>query len=331
MRVLIVGSGVIGTVYGAHLAAGGHAVSVLSHPPRTDQVAADGLRARDVLGGRCVQAPVSVVPDASAGQYDLVLVAVRADQLKAACAQLTDLTGDPRVILFGNNPGGRSTVGDLAGELRQGFPGVGGVLHDGVAEYVRIPHQPTSLEAASDPWLGALEQALGSSGFPVHRIEDMDGWLLYHAAFVACVAAALFRCGVDPGLLAADPATLSLMCAAITEAFAALHHAGVAGLPGNLAVLHHPLLRPAATRYWARVMRSPMGELCFAAHCRHAEAEMRVLGDEVTTRLGDAPRTGHLRRLLEPAQRWRAPEAGIRARGLRPATPRGRRDARPGR
>ncbi len=41
MRVLIVGAGVIGTVYGAHLAAADHAVSVLSHPPRTDQVATD--------------------------------------------------------------------------------------------------------------------------------------------------------------------------------------------------------------------------------------------------------------------------------------------------
>jgi hypothetical protein len=58
-------------------------------------VAADGLRARDVLVGQCVQAPVSVVPAASAGEYDLILVAVRADQIKTACAQLTDLAGRP--------------------------------------------------------------------------------------------------------------------------------------------------------------------------------------------------------------------------------------------
>lgn len=302
MRVLAVGSGVIGTVYGAHLAAGGHAVSVLRHPPRTDQVATDGLRARDVLGGRCVQAPVSVVPAASAGQYDLVLVAVRADQLKAACAQLTDLAGNPSVVLFGNNPGGRSTPGDVAGELRQGFPGIGGVLRGGVAEYVRISQQPTALEAGSDPWLTALEQALGSYGFAVQRVTDMDGWLLYHAAFVACVSAALFRCGTDPGRLAVDHATLRLMCCAVTEAFGALRRAGVAGLPGNLAVLHHPLLRPAATRYWARVMRSPTGELYFGAHCRHAEAEMRALGDDIAARLDDSPKTNHVRQLLGAAQ-----------------------------
>ena len=39
MKVLIVGAGVIGTVYGAHLAAAGNTVSVLCHRPRTDDVA----------------------------------------------------------------------------------------------------------------------------------------------------------------------------------------------------------------------------------------------------------------------------------------------------
>ena len=301
MKVLAVGAGVIGTVYGAHLAAAGHTVSVLGHPPRTDRVAADGLRARDVVSGRYVHTPVRVVRTASADQYDLVLVAVRADQLKAACAQLTNLAGKPAVVLFGNNPGGRSTVGSVAGELRQGFPGIGGVLRDGIAEYVRIPQQPTALETGSDPRLAALEQVLTSSGLAVQRVTDMDGWLVYHAAFVACVAAALFRTGTDPGRLAADPDTLGLMCAAVTEAFAALRRAGVAGRPANLAVLHNPLLKPVAVRYWARVMRSPKGELYFAAHCKNAEAEMRALGDAVSLRLSDSPRTSHLRQLLRAA------------------------------
>ena len=51
MRVLVVGAGMIGTVYGAHLACTGHAVSVLSHPPRTEDVAWNGLTAHDVLDG----------------------------------------------------------------------------------------------------------------------------------------------------------------------------------------------------------------------------------------------------------------------------------------
>ena len=101
-----------------------------------------------------------------------------------------------------------------------------------------------------------------------------------------CVAAALYRCGTDPVRLAADRATLTLMCRAITGAFAALRTSGTAGLPRNLALLHSSLLRPVAVRYWARTMRSPAGELCFAAHCRHAEAEMRALGQDMAARIG---------------------------------------------
>jgi 2-dehydropantoate 2-reductase len=289
VKVLIVGAGVIGTVYGAHLAAAGNTVSVLSHGPRTDEVAAAGLCARDVLGGGLARAVTAVVPDAS-GQYDVVLVTVRRDQLGSACAGLAGLAGKPAVVIFGNNPlGRRAMTGDLPGDTYLGFPGVGGVMTGGTAEYIRIRQQPTALQQASDPRLTALEAALSDRGFAVQRVADMDGWLAYHAAFVACVAAALFRCGTDPVRLAADRATLTLMCRAITEAFAALRSSGTAGLPRNLAVLHSPWLRPVAVRYWARTMGSPMGELCFAAHTRHAAGEMRALGRDTTARIANAP------------------------------------------
>ena len=294
MKVLVVGAGVVGTVYGAHLAAAGNAVSVLTHGPRTDDVAAGGLCAREVIGGGLAEAGAAVVPDAS-GHYDIVLVAVRRDQLASACAGLTGLAGEPAVLFLGNNPGGRAAIaGGLPGDVYLGFPGVGGVLTGGTAEYVRIRQQPTALPETSDPRLAAFESDLTGRGFAVQRVADMDGWLVYHAAFVACICAALYRCGTDPVRLAADRATLTLMCRALTEGFAALRASGTAGLPRNLAVLHSPLLRVVAVRYWARTMRSPMGELCFAAHARHAEAEMRALGRDVAGRITGSPALAEL-------------------------------------
>jgi 2-dehydropantoate 2-reductase len=302
MKVLIAGAGVIGTVYGAHLAAAGHTVCVLNHPPRTVDIARDGLIARDVRDRSRTSARVSVVPDARVTPFDLVLVTVRSDQLASVSSELASLAGSPAVVFFGNNPGGRAAIGDhVGGDIMLGFPGVGGVMNEGTAEYVRIGQQPTALQAGADTRLDELAQTLGARGFAVQRVADMDGWLAYHAAFVACVAAALYRCGCEPGRLAADRQTLSLMCAAVTEAFAVLRSLGATGLPRNLAVLHHPLLKPVAIRYWARTMRSPMGELCFAAHCRHAESEMRNLGHEVTNQVGTAPGATHLRRLLAAA------------------------------
>ena len=100
-------------------------------------------------------------------------------------------------------------------------------------------------------------------------------------------------------VLAADRQALALMCAAVTEAFTALRKTGVTGLPRNLAILHSPALKPVAVRYWGRTMRSPAGELCFAAHARHAQPEMRALGDQVIARLAHSPATRHLFQLLQ--------------------------------
>ena len=299
MRILVVGAGVIGTVYGAHLGVAGHAVSLLSHPPRTADIAAGGLTARDVLTGNRVEAGTVVVPDAAAGRYDLVLVAVRADQLAPACAELSGLQGAPAVLFFGNNPNGRAAIpATVPGAVQLGFPGIGGALCDGTVDYVRIRQQPTALQATSDPRLAELERVLRQRGFAVQRVTDMDGWLAYHAAFVACVTAALYRCGCDPARLAADRHALTLMCDAVTEAFGALRGSGVTGLPRNLAILHSSALRPVAVRYWARTMRSPAGELFFAAHARHAQPEMRALAGQVAARLGNSSAVSRLSELL---------------------------------
>jgi ketopantoate reductase len=104
------------------------------------------------------------VQDARGG-YDIVLVAVRRDQLASACAGLAALAGKPAIVFFGNNPAGRAAIaGDLPGDVYLGFPGVGGVMTSGTADYVRIRQQPTALQQASDPRLAALESALSRRG-----------------------------------------------------------------------------------------------------------------------------------------------------------------------
>jgi hypothetical protein len=170
---------------------------------------------------------------------------------------------------------------------------------DGGAEYALIPQQPTNFETTTDSRLIEIMETLRGRGFAVHPEKDMDGWLVYHAVFVSCVAAALYRCGTDPSRLAGGRPTLELMCRAVTEGFSALRKQGVGGLPRNLGVLHSPLLRPFAVGYWSRTLRSPMGELCFAAHARHAEPEMRLLGKDIIARIGNAPNTTAVRDLLE--------------------------------
>jgi 2-dehydropantoate 2-reductase len=306
VKILVVGAGVIGTVYGANLAAAGDTVSVLAHGARTDDVARNGLRARDASDGRSVTAAVHVAPDPGADTFDLVLVAVTRDQFSAACAPLTALVGAPTILLLGNSTG-RGVVPDaVRGRVCLGFPGVGGTLVNGSVEYVRIKPQPSALEAVHDPRLEELAAHLGERGFAVQRVDDMDGWLKYHAVLVACICAALYRCGSDAQRLGRDRRTLRLMCAAVTEGFTSLRLQRVDGLPRNLRVLHSRLLTPIAVTYWARAMRAATGELWFGAHARHAVEEMRELGRDVLSRLSahdDAPSLRALLRSRESGDR----------------------------
>jgi 2-dehydropantoate 2-reductase len=301
MNVLIVGAGVIGTVYGAHLGAAGHGISVLAHGDRTDVIAARGLHARDVTSGVESRAPARVVSSAAAADVDVVLVALRRDHLLSAADALAEVTPDVLVLFMGNNPAGRSGLPTGSGaRVALGFPGVGGTLRAGVATYYEIAQQPTAIEASDEPCLAALTDTLTARGLPTQRVADMDGWLAYHAVFVAAICAALYRCGTDPQRLAHDRETLKLMCLAITQGFQELHGGDIKGCPRNLAVLHHRWLGPVAIRYWARVMRSPMGELAFAAHARHAEPEMRRLADDVLARLTLKGGSPALQTLLAP-------------------------------
>jgi 2-dehydropantoate 2-reductase len=289
MHILVVGAGVIGTVYGAHLGAVDHRISVVAHGERTAAIAVRGLRARDITSGVETQTPAAVVTSAAELDVDVVLVALRRDHLHGAAAALAGLTSHALVLFMGNNPAGRSGLPSASGaQVALGFPGVGGTMCDDVVSYYTIAQQPTAIEASDSPRLAALADALTSRGLPVQRVSDMDGWLAYHAVFVAAISAGLYRCGTDPRRLADDRATLKLTCAAISEGFRALHAGRVRGRPRNLAVLHNRWLTPIAIGYWARVMRSPMGELAFAAHARHAEPEMRCLAQDVIARL---PRT----------------------------------------
>ena len=301
VKVLVIGAGVIGTVYGAELGEAGNAVSVVAHGSRTEAIARSGLSSHEVLTGATAHSAAAVVADLGEDVFDVVLVSVRRDDLASVAAQLRQLRGRPLVVFFGNNPQGTAGLPDgLAGAVSMGFPGVGGTMADDVAQYVRIAQQPTALDDCADTRLGELQSALQSRGFAVQRIADMSGWLAYHAVFVACVSSALYHCATDPQRLAVDRDELMLMCRAITQGFAALRNQHVRGLPRNLAVLHNRVMRPVAVRYWARSMRSPLGELAFAAHSRHAEAEMHAIAADVLARFAGENTVPAVRELLSP-------------------------------
>jgi 2-dehydropantoate 2-reductase len=312
LRVLVLGAGVIGSVYGGRLLQAGHHVVMLARGQRLADLRAHGLVLEDAETRQRSHHPVPAVGAPDPGDhYDLVLVPVQAGQMAATLPILAGLTDGSDVLFFGNTAG-RS--GPLTGTLGQrvlfGFPAAGGVRDGPVIRYVLIGQQKTTLgepDGTRSARVRRLQAMFRGAGFPTVITADIDGWLLGHAAFIVPIAFALYRNDTDAARLAADPDTVRLMVAATRQGFRALRDAGAAEIPANLSLLYRRMPEAFAVRYWQRVLAGPRGELWFAAHSRAGREEMTSLAEELLAAVHRAGRPAPaLDALLSPAVTGRA-------------------------
>jgi 2-dehydropantoate 2-reductase len=248
--------------------------------------------------------PVASVSEPVADDhFDLVLVSVRAEQLMGTLPVLTGLTGGSDVLFFGNTANRQAELTSaLRGRAVFGFPAAGGTLEGPVVRYVLISQQKSMLgepDGTTSPRVRHLQSVLNGTGFPALISANIEDWVLAHAAFVVPIAFALYRVGVDPARLAADPVSMRLMVLATRQAFDALRANGNEEIPTNLRILYRLPTR-VVTRYWRRVLNSPRGELWFGGHTRAAPEEMRDLADQLQeTLLHTGHPTPDLKRLLD--------------------------------
>ena len=304
MRILVLGAGVIGSVYAGKLLRAGHEVILLARGSRLVDLQTQGLILQDAQTGDRSVLPVTAVSEpATDDPFDLVLVTVRAEQLVSTLPVLIGLTGGSDVLFFGNTGNRQAELTSTLGErVVFGFPAAGGTRDGSVVKYVLIAQQKTMLgepDGTTSPRVRHLQSVLSEAGFPTLISANIEDWLLAHAAVVVPIAFALCRVGINPARLAADPATMRLMVLATREAFTALRADGNDEIPTNLRILYRLPTR-VVTGYWHRVFNSPRGELWFGAHTRAALEEMRHMADQLQEAL---LHTGHptpdLKRLLD--------------------------------
>ena len=307
MRILVFGAGVIGSIYGARLHAGGHEVTVLARGRRLEAIRQDGLVLEDAVTDARTTAKVAVIERLAADDpYDLVLVPVHFGQLASTFPPLTDSRHTPQILFFGNNPVGKDRIVEALGPERVilGFPGAGGQYADGVIRYLIIRQQRTTigeLDGAETERIRSIAHAFRESGFSVALSRDMQSWLKTHAAFVSLMAAAVYAAGGDAGKLAASPDLLRVMVRAIRESFGALAALGIREAPLNVRVLHRGMPEWFAARYWRRQFAGELGQFSLAAHANAAKEEMVALAREVHRLLPSGQETATVDELFRRA------------------------------
>ncbi len=306
MRILVLGAGVIGSVYAGKLVEAGHDVVLFARGRRLTDLQASGLILEEAESRQRTVVQVAAVGALDADdRFDLVLVPVRSEQLASTLPLLSSMRDGSDVLFFGNTAGRQTQLVEaLRGRALFGFPAVGGVRDGPIVRYVQIAQQQTMLgdpDGATGRRTLHLKTVLQGAGFPTTITANMDGWLLGHAAFIVPIAFALYRVDTDASRLAADRPALTLMVRATRQAFRALRANGNAEIPANLATLYLRLPAGFAVSYWRRTLAGPRGELWFAAHTRAAPAEMHSLADDLQAAIR---RTGRpapdLTKLLQP-------------------------------
>jgi 2-dehydropantoate 2-reductase len=290
VRILVLGAGVIGSVYAGKLLAAGHEVVIFARGSRLVELQTEGLILKDAESGIRVVVPVAAVSELVAeDRFDSVLVPVRAEQLPSTLPILMSMRDGCNVLFFGNSAGHQTQlIAALSERALFGFPAVAGVRDGSVIRYVQIRQQKTMLGEASGvitPRVRQLQGLFSGAGFPTTVSANIDDWLLGHAAFVVPVAFALYWVGTDTARLAADHITLRRMVRATRQAFQALHAAGNAEIPTNLRILYLRLPIGFAVGYWRRVFAGPRGELWFGAHSRAAPEEMHAVAAQLKAAL----------------------------------------------
>jgi 2-dehydropantoate 2-reductase len=235
MKIAIVGTGAMGSIYAALFADAGHEVwAVDLWQAHLDAIAERGLRVEGASGDRCVTSIRTAIGVAAAGPCDLYVIATKADGVAAAAAAIAPLlTPDALVLTIQNGLGaGERIAAHLpAGQVLLGVAeGFGasmkrpGHAHHNAMKLIRIGE----LGGGLTPRLEALAAAWREAGFDVKAFADIDQliWEKFCCNVTFSAPCTLFDCTI--GELMADPARWHIALACAREAYAMGRAKGVA-------------------------------------------------------------------------------------------------------
>jgi 2-dehydropantoate 2-reductase len=227
LKIAIVGTGAMGSVYAGLFASAGHEVwAIDAWREHVEAMRKNGLRLEGASGDRTVK--VHATTDArEAGPCDLVVLATKAMHVEGAASSIkkSSLLGkDTPVLSIQNGLGGPDTAAEILGRDRVMVGVVGGFgasirapghAHHNGMELVRLGE----FGGPITPRLKKVEEAWKSAGFKVRVFDDIDQ-LVWEKLICNCAYSG--PCALSEGTIAdvmndPDLSRVSADCA--TEAF----------------------------------------------------------------------------------------------------------------
>lgn len=238
MKILVMGSGGVGGYFGGRLAGAGNQVTFVARGAHLQAIQRDGLQLDSQIGALTVK-PASAVAEPSMVKDppEIVVFATKLGDTTSAAQSLEHLVSDgTTIITFQNGIDGPEMIAKaLPG--KHVVPGVARIAsrisRPGVIEqrgmFAEIEFGEP--DGRSHPRLEAFLAACKTAGITAAISPDINRTLWEKLAFLAAFSGMTALTGHTAGPLRGNPATRSLIEAAVREAIAVARASGVALRP----------------------------------------------------------------------------------------------------
>lgn len=289
MKILVYGCGVIGSYLTHVLCRAGNDVTVCARG-RTKKILENyGLRIKHKMQkSKTVDYPVVIEKADENEHYDIVFSIMQGQQQTALLPDIAKVNA-PLFVLVGNNLRAAETEREfhrLAGNgktLLFGFQGTGGVREQTYSVCVRfgasrltvggLHNEPTAQQKA------VLKKAFSGTKYGLCFIDDMEGWLYCHAAFILPIVYISYAYDCD--LRKAPVQALDLLLKAAEEGYALIRKSGIKIRPvGDDKYFDSKTKMAVMKLAMYCIAKTTIGELIATDHCRNAVTEMEYLDRE---------------------------------------------------
>jgi len=288
VKVLVYGSGVIGSYLAHVLCAAGNDVTMLARRKWKEQLEKNGLRIRHHLQHKETLDHPAVIEELADDQsYDIVFAVMPYNRIGAVLEPLATVRS-PLVVMVGNNMNPaemqqtilektvcpkevlfafQATAGKrdqengilICERLGTGNMDIGG-LH-------AMPDEATRKQ---------LETVFAGSGYRLRWQTNMEAYLICHLAAILPICYLTYTC--NGNLRAANGKQRKQMRLSSREAYAMLESLGIPILPAEDEKYYQPGVKGTLMQFVYFLMsKTEMGDLIACAHCRNAWEEIEML------------------------------------------------------
>ncbi|MBR2769286.1 MAG: NAD-dependent epimerase/dehydratase family protein [Solobacterium sp.] len=280
MRLLVYGTGVMGSFLTHTLLKAGHEVTMIASGSKRETLQRQSLIIEHRLQHKETADRPEIAEHPDEVHYDAVFSAVQGQEHNRLIPELAEIdTG--LVVLVGNNPRAKETAEEFrkySGDksLLFGFQNTAGVQENG--KTVAVYHGNGSMtvggleEEASLSDRKLLNAIFFHTGYQLEYTDHMDGWLLCHAAMVLPIFFVSYA--NDCNLRKVEGKTLDEMIFAIREGYSLLRKLGTEIRPKRDVEFLRSGLGTSLVKLVFVIMSKTMpGELAAADQCRIAVSE----------------------------------------------------------